>query len=192
MASQHNPTSYISLLRGINVGGHRSIKMSELKTIYENVNCTKVKTLKTSGNVVFEYLHRDDTVQNLEEALSQEIMKRHSYVVPVLIRTVQELKQIIKNNPYYSRDRSSHKDLYVTLLADTPSDEAIKEVCDQRKSFEPDEFQIEGRTIYMKLESSAAKTKLTNTFLERKFKTQATTRNWTTMLELETLASNKK
>ncbi|KAF0983072.1 hypothetical protein FDP41_011050 [Naegleria fowleri] len=124
--------SYISLLRGVNVGGHRSIKMSELQSIFSSVGCINIKTLKTSGNVVFEYLHSDhgvDDVKNLEQA--------------------------------YSKGQS-HKDLYVTLLAETPSDESMKEVCDDRKLFEPDEFHIEGRTIYMKLVNTATKTKLTN------------------------------
>ena len=45
--------TYIALIRGINVGGHKQVKMAELKTKCESLGLRDVRTLLQSGNVVF-------------------------------------------------------------------------------------------------------------------------------------------
>ncbi|PFR83257.1 cytoplasmic protein, partial [Bacillus cereus] len=47
-------TIYIALLRGINVGGHKIIKMADLKQMFESIELKQVKTYIQSGNIVFE------------------------------------------------------------------------------------------------------------------------------------------
>ena len=44
---------YVSFLRGINVGGHKKIKMSDLRQFYESLGLGDVRTILQSGNVVF-------------------------------------------------------------------------------------------------------------------------------------------
>lgn len=45
---------YVALLRGVNVGGKNLIKMSALKTAFEESGFTDVRTYINSGNVVFD------------------------------------------------------------------------------------------------------------------------------------------
>ncbi|MDP2890814.1 MAG: DUF1697 domain-containing protein [Bacteroidota bacterium] len=45
---------YVSILRGINVGGNRKVLMKDLKSLYEGLGFSKVETYIQSGNVVFE------------------------------------------------------------------------------------------------------------------------------------------
>ncbi|MED2801418.1 DUF1697 domain-containing protein, partial [Bacillus thuringiensis] len=47
-------TIYVALLRGINVGGHKVIKMADLKRLFESIELKHVKTYIQSGNIVFE------------------------------------------------------------------------------------------------------------------------------------------
>ncbi len=47
-------TIYIALLRGINVGGHKIIKMADLKQTFESIGLKQVKTYIQSGNIVFK------------------------------------------------------------------------------------------------------------------------------------------
>lgn len=56
-------TIYIALLRGINVGGHKLIKMQELKNVLTNMGLDKVKTYIQSGNVIF---HSERNAEQLE------------------------------------------------------------------------------------------------------------------------------
>ena len=43
---------YAVFLRGINVGGHKTVVMAQLTKALEALGCTEVKTLLNSGNVV--------------------------------------------------------------------------------------------------------------------------------------------
>ena len=47
-------TKYISILRGINVGGKRKILMVDLKELYKSLDFENVITYIQSGNVIFE------------------------------------------------------------------------------------------------------------------------------------------
>jgi uncharacterized protein (DUF1697 family) len=47
-------TSYVALLRGINVGGHRKVPMAALRETAEALGLRKVRTYVASGNLVFE------------------------------------------------------------------------------------------------------------------------------------------
>lgn len=64
-------TTYISFLRGINVGGHRSTKMVDLRDLYASLGCEAVKTYLQSGNVVFQ--HQEANRQMLERKISDAI-----------------------------------------------------------------------------------------------------------------------
>ena len=63
--------TYISILRGINVGGNRSIKMDALRRLYEDLGFINVRTFIQSGNVIFQY----DQVESrdLENDISDKI-----------------------------------------------------------------------------------------------------------------------
>ena len=63
---------YIALLRGINVGGHKKLKMTDLKLLFEDLGFENVTTYIQSGNVVFSA--KDG--ENLEAKISKEIEKR--------------------------------------------------------------------------------------------------------------------
>ncbi|MGH6741839.1 MAG: DUF1697 domain-containing protein, partial [Bradyrhizobium sp.] len=46
-------TSFVALLRAVNVGGTGKLPMSDLKAICEELGFTSVRTYIASGNVVF-------------------------------------------------------------------------------------------------------------------------------------------
>jgi len=52
---------YLTLLRGINVGGNNIIKMTDLKSCFENMGFTSVSTYIQSGNVIFKSDEKDNT-----------------------------------------------------------------------------------------------------------------------------------
>jgi len=45
---------YISLIRGINVGGHKLVKMDQLRAALEKLGFQKVQTYIQSGNIVVQ------------------------------------------------------------------------------------------------------------------------------------------
>jgi uncharacterized protein (DUF1697 family) len=88
-------TIYIALLRGINVGGHKLIRMQELKSLLTNMGLDKVKTYIQSGNVIFE---SERNAEQLEEQMEQEIRRAFGFSVIIILRTASELEQIISGS----------------------------------------------------------------------------------------------
>lgn len=89
--------TYFALLRGINVGGHGKLSMSDLRLICENIGLSNVRTYIQSGNVIFE---SDLTEEILIEKLEQAMFEKMQKPVPVIIRTLAEMNAIINSNPF--------------------------------------------------------------------------------------------
>ena len=177
-------TTYISILRGINVSGHRLIKMEALRKSYESIGCKNVQSYLQSGNVVFAY-HAIEPI-HLEKQISILINKDFGFEVPTIVMSVDKLKKIIVNNPF-TRDAS--KDialLHVTFLSSKPDCVDLKNIEDKKQ--EGEEIFISDDVVYLFCPKGYGNTKLSNNFLEAKLKVGATTRNWKTTNELLKLA----
>lgn len=88
---------YVALLRGINVGGNNMIKMADLKAAFENIGMTHVKTYINSGNVIFE--SHGKSKHELTEILERTLSETFSYTAKVLVKTVDEIDEVIKLAP---------------------------------------------------------------------------------------------
>ncbi|HDR5764368.1 TPA: DUF1697 domain-containing protein, partial [Bacillus anthracis] len=86
-------TIYIALLRRINVGGHKIIKMADLKQAFESIGLKQVKTYIQSGNIVFK---SEEDITFLKERIQSEIKNVFGFDVPVMLRTYAEFTNIIK------------------------------------------------------------------------------------------------
>ena len=174
-------TTYISILRGINVGGQKKIKMEELKKLYESLGFKNVRTYIQSGNVIFECL--DTNLAKLIHQIEQNIKNSLGFNVIVFIRTKNEIQKLIKNNPFAKKDLSK---LYVIFLSDIKTKPPTDEINNTKDKTE--EFFISGREIYIFCSKEYGISKLSNNFFERKLNTSATTRNWKTVNKLLELA----
>ncbi len=90
-------TRCIALLRGINVGGNNIIKMTDLKTCFEEMGFTNVTTYIQSGNVLFDSQGNNQIqlTQQIEKALSE----RFDYNSSVVLFSQQDLIQLVNNAP---------------------------------------------------------------------------------------------
>jgi len=173
-------TIYIALLRGINVGKNNRIKMADLKTLLETMGLEKVKTYIQSGNVLFE---AKDEALRLSQRLEAEISKTFGFPVPVILRTAEEYKQIIRDCPYSMDSLKEGESIQLAFLAEEPSQEKI----DYFRSYEsePDECLIKGKEVYLLLRQSILDSKLAKQL--PKLDVPATVRNWKTVIKLSTM-----
>jgi uncharacterized protein (DUF1697 family) len=178
--------TFISILRGINVSGQKLIRMTDLKALYEDLNFTSVNTYIQSGNVIFAY-DQDITIKELSGKIENAILKKFGYHVPVIIRTIDEMKSIILANPFQNSSGYIPEKLYITFLEEKPPLADIEKI--NHFEFLPDKFIIVEREIYLNCAAGYGTTKLSNTFFENKFKMRATTRNWKTVNKLLELAT---
>ena len=107
---------YAAFLRGINVGGHKIIKMEELKRAFESLGFKDVKTLLASGNVIFT------APSASESALVNKIEKKLEAVfgreIGVLVRKVDELQRLADAEPFAGIKVTPQTRLYVTFLSE--------------------------------------------------------------------------
>jgi uncharacterized protein (DUF1697 family) len=175
--------TYVALLRGINVSGHNLIKMAELKRMFEAIGFARVQTFIQSGNVLFQSA---EPAESLRPRIEQEITAVFGMTVPVMLRTAAELERVIRDCPFPTGALSEGENVYVTLLADQPSQEGLERMLTVPGGI--DEFRIGARVIYLLYRQPVHKSKLTNNLTERKLGMSATTRNWQTMNKLVVLA----
>jgi uncharacterized protein (DUF1697 family) len=177
---------YISLLRGVNVGGQKRIKMIELIALYESLGFTNIKTYLQSGNVIFSSAKDNKRLSNL---LEEKIKQVFGFPVAVLLRTPTELQHIITHNPFLKENAIDTNQLYVTFLSGAPTEAALsktKEIQD-----ELDEFIITSKEIYLYCPNGYGRTKFSNDFFERKLGIATTTRNWQTVESLFELSKKQ-
>ena len=90
-------TTYIALLRAINVGGTGKLPMKDLTALCADLGFDLVRTYIQSGNVVFESKLSEKTIRaRLEKALTEKLGKQ----ADVVVRTAAELKSVLKDNPF--------------------------------------------------------------------------------------------
>lgn len=112
-------TTYLALLRGINVGGNTLIKMTDLKEALETANFENVRTYIQSGNVIFD--SKENNKQKLGIQISECIYSNFKYSVDVIVFSDQEWKDIIVAAPkWWGKDSSwKHNLLVMTRQSDT-------------------------------------------------------------------------
>lgn len=177
-------TTYISILRGINVSGHNLIKMEALRTSYQNLGFYDVRTYVQSGNVIFSGKNQEEAV--LEQQISEQIKKDFGFDVPVIVTSADSLAQIIMNNPFLGQTDKDRSFLHVTFLSVIPKNFDMLTL--ETKKQNGEEVFILKNAIYLYCPNGYGNTKLTTHFFETKLKVSATTRNWKTTNELLTIA----
>jgi uncharacterized protein (DUF1697 family) len=170
--------TFLSILRGINVSGQKKISMAELKILYEELGFKNSTTYIQSGNVVF----KNKNAIGLSKRIEQKVFEKYNFQVPVIIRTLDEMEEVIKKNPFLTEKNIDLTKLHVTYLAEAPKPEDIDKI--KKYNYEPDVFCIAGKEVFLHCPNGYGNSKLTNNFFENKLKVTATTRNWRTTTEL--------
>jgi uncharacterized protein (DUF1697 family) len=176
------PTSYVALLRGINVGGKNMLPMKRLAELFTAAGCDDVRTYIQSGNVIFRAT--PDVAVALPEIISARILEDFGIRVPVVLRSSEQLAETIRDNPFLPRGVDPET-LHVLFLTDQPGSGLIEKLNPSRSP--PDEFIALGGAVYLHLPNGVARTKLTNAYFDTTLKTIGTQRNWRTVTKLFTM-----
>jgi uncharacterized protein (DUF1697 family) len=177
--------TYVSLLRGVNVGGRNKVAMSALREVFDSIGHRDVATYVQSGNVVSTTGTRRPA--DVARAVERAITDRFGIEVVVLVRTPAELAETVAANPYAGHHADPTK-LHVTFLRELPAHAAVEELDPDR--FAPDVFTISGHEIYLHCPHGYGSTKINNGYFERQLGVAATTRNWKTVRHLAELAGS--
>jgi len=174
---------YICLIRGINVGGNNLLKMDALRALCEACGLKGAKTYLQSGNVVFRSnLDRGKLTEKIEDG----IRKSTGFEAKVILRTADELREVIAANPFKSG--RNPKALLVAFLGGAIGKDA--EALLQKLKIESEELHFGDRELYLYFPDGIAGSKLSNALTEKKIGVNVTARNWNTVTALLQLAES--
>ena len=173
---------YIALLRGINVGGKKKIKMKGLRALVGSLGFENVASYINSGNLGFDSPAKSDA--KLAAMIHDAIEQQLGLDVSIMVRSRAELVEIVKKNPYDGQF-DSYKDLHVFFLARELSKDEKGSLLE--KNSDAELITVDGRTVYYLLRISIIDSVLGKGFLDKKLKVPATARNWRTVQKLAEL-----
>jgi uncharacterized protein (DUF1697 family) len=177
-------TTHIALLRAVNTSWNRAIKMLELRDFANGLGLANVRTFIQSGNLVFK--SSEPTGFALERLLEEEAAKRLGLQTDFIVRTAEEWKRIIADNPlpdYAERD-PSHLLVFPLKQARNPEDFLSL----HNAVTGPEIVRGKGKEAYIAYPNGIGRSRLTISVIERHLGTRSTGRNWNTVVKLGVLA----
>ena len=143
-------TSFIALLRAVNVGGTGKLPMSDLKELCEELGFGAVRTYIASGNVVFESRKSEAAVK---AALEKRLEAYAGKPVGVVVRTAEEMAQVLSDNPF---PKAAPNRTMAVFLDRAPPTDALAGIRGQKD----EEIRLGRREIYIHYGQGMAKSKL--------------------------------
>lgn len=176
---------YAALLRGVNVGGRGMLAMATLRELLLSLGHTDVATYLQSGNAVFG-TKSQASPRRLARDIETALHDRAGLDVRVLLRTRDELQQVVDGNPL--ADVATHPSRFLVIFLDDRPEPGRARAIDP-VGFGPDRFAVRDREVYVWCPEGLSKTKLTHAFFEKQLGVAATGRNWNTVRALLALMS---
>lgn len=174
----------ISLLRGVNLGGQKILKMDALRALYESLKFEDVATFIQSGNVVFRTNERD--LSKICKRIGDGIEKSYGFRPEVILRTTEEMRGVIARNPFAKRQGIEPGKLLVWFLPATPDAEARKKLLTVK--IQQEELRLEERELYIYFPDGQGRSKLSLPAIDRALKMLGSGRNWNSVQKLMEMA----
>ncbi|WP_426431474.1 DUF1697 domain-containing protein [Winogradskyella sp. HB-48] len=174
--------TYIVLIRGINVGGHRKVSMAELRDLLTKIGFSNVKTYIQSGNVIFKVT--ETNAKEIENSIQKLIIDHFGFEVSVMVRNRQQLQKIVYDCPF-SEDKKIYS--YFGILSHYPKEDLVQKAYE--KTYENEEYKIINDCIYFYSDKGYGNAKFNLNYFEKRLNVNATARNYKTILKLLSLSS---
>jgi uncharacterized protein (DUF1697 family) len=134
---------YVAFLRAINVGGH-TVRMEDLRRLFESIGAVNVQTFIASGNVIFD--SRAAREADLERRIEAALERTLKFSVVTFLRTLPEVAAAARCPAFPGTEVAAAGALYVGFLKTAPPKDARAAVA--AISTPGHRFQVEGREIY--------------------------------------------
>ena len=177
--------AHIALLRGINVGGQKIVRMERLRASCAALGFRNVETYLQSGNVVFQAGRRP--LSMLAAQIGDAIRRDFGFAVSVVVKTSGEMADVIARNPFLRERGIDVSKLHVTFLSAPVPRRALKNL--EGLSRQSDRFYVGRREVYLYCPEGYGRTKFSNAALEKALSVRGTTRNWRTVTALSEIGS---
>lgn len=167
---------YFAFLRAVNVGG-RTVKMEELRRLFESFGFRGVETFIASGNVVFETRARDAAA--LEKRIEAGLREALGFEVVTFVRTEGELAAVADGEPFPPAELDAAGALNVVFLKEALGAEAERRLMKLRT--EIDDFSVRGREVFWLCRKKQSESAFSNNAFEKAVGARATFRGLNTV-----------
>lgn len=178
------PATHVALLRGINLGGNKLVKMSSLCEVAASIGCREARTLLNSGNLMFTAPPRA-TPAALETKLSAATAKALGVEAQVFVRTAAEWRDLIAANPFRAEATRDPARLLMFALDAAPSAADVRAL--QAAIVGRERIRAVGRHAYIFFPDGQGRSRLTTAMVDRYLKARGTARNWNTTTKIATV-----
>ena len=166
------------LLRGVNVGGHHKVSMTDLSTWLEAAGFTGVVTYIQSGNIVLTHTDELDVAPRVRDVIAEHT----GWSIAVIVRSASQMTDVISRCPYPDAQPTQ---LHVSFL-DAAADDALIAAA-RSVNWSPEQHVVNGREVYLYVPDGMGRSVMVP---KLKLLKGATTRNWNTVLALNELVNN--
>jgi uncharacterized protein (DUF1697 family) len=177
---------YIAMLRGINVGPRKRMKMEKLRASCAGLGFADVKTYIQSGNVIFRAGKLSSGA--LSKKMGECILRDFGFSVEVISRTREEMKRIIDDNPFMKERGLDESKLHVAFLPQAPPAVALTKL--QELTLAPDRTRTSGGEVYFYFPNGVSGSSLWKHPLDKVLSLPTTMRNWKTVNTLYQMATD--
>lgn len=172
--------THVAFLRAINVAGHTSVRMSDLKRVFADSGCEEVKTFIQSGNVMFRAPCGDTAY--LFELIRNNLRAFLGSETTVVFRSFRQLQGIVRAAPFNDMDADPDIKLYVAFLSGRPRSKPKLPIFSPKDALEA--VDTRGPNVFIVSRKKNGRYGFPNQFVEKIFRMQATTRNWSTVTRI--------
>lgn len=175
--------TFIALLRGINVGGHRKIEMAALRALASELGYSGVQSYIQSGNLVFTSAGPSAAI---EASLEQAIATRFGFPVEVLVRAAADWPALLRGNPFPAACAAEPNLVMMALAKRPPRPDAVPAL--RERATQGERIEAAGEALWFHYAGGVARSKLSPTLIDRLVGSPVTARNWRSVQKLAELA----
>ena len=175
--------TFVALLRAVNVAGHQSVGMADLRDLLTQMGFEDARSLLQSGNLLFR--GEGKTTGALERLLEAGARKRLGLDTDIVVRSTKEWSTVVAANPFRKEAERDPGRLVVMFLKSPAVAKSVSAL--QAAITGPEVVRGEGKHLYIVYPNGQGRSRLTNKLMETKLGTSGTARNWNTVMKVAAL-----
>lgn len=172
-------STYVALLRGINVGGKNKLPMAELRAALTGDRIDRVSTYIQSGNIV---LASTFSAAELEAQLERTLDQEFSLRIDVVVRSATQWERYLGDNPYPQEAQEAPKQTQLGLSQRPPARDAAHAL--QQLATRGERVRLVEDGLWIHYPNGIGESKLTSAVMDRCVGSSVTARNWRTVRKL--------
>ncbi len=172
---------YVAFIRAVNVAGHASVRMSDLRDVFTAAGCKGVRTYIQSGNVIFD--SPEDNIAAVFQRVRVRLCDLLGAEPGILFRTVREVEGILRGAPFKGFETQPGIKLYVAFLSQKPRSKPRFPLLSPKEALEA--IAMKSREVF--IVSRRKKNGFygfPNNFIEKELGVSATSRNWSSLTKI--------